>query len=267
MAERKKEQSLKRRRLIMVGKILITVVILCLLLVGINFIPTWKLETRGMHRLEGSWVDVYYEEEELAARDVFLLADAQTEYVAKKLGFSEKQDVNIYIYDSQSTMQTKKYGYLGPLLGLDWYIGDNIGTNVILTSPANPGRMHDYDSIKNAVVHEVVHAYVSVMNPDIRLWLTEGMALYLANGEPFDREYFSYMEIPTYAETCTWNPITFSNSGGYTFAHTYIEFLNEMYGWEAVLQLIETEDYKGIFGKTDQELYAEWVTFLEHYGE
>lgn len=52
------------------------------------------------------------------------------------------------IYDHQSTMQKKKYGYIGPLLGLDWYIGDNIGTDVILTSPANPGKVHDYDNNK-----------------------------------------------------------------------------------------------------------------------
>ncbi len=42
----------------------------------------------------------------------------------------EKQNVNVYIYDYQNAMQAKKYGYVAPLLGLDWYIGDNIGTNI-----------------------------------------------------------------------------------------------------------------------------------------
>jgi hypothetical protein len=37
----------------------------------------------------------------------------------------------------------------------------------------------------------MVHAYISLINPDIKLWLTEGMALYLANGEPFYRDWFS----------------------------------------------------------------------------
>ena len=72
---------------------------------------------------------------------------------------------------------------------LDWYIGDNIGTDVILISPANPGEMHIYDNNKYAVLHEIVHAYVSVLNEDIDLWLTEGCALYLTNGEPFYRDY------------------------------------------------------------------------------
>ena len=58
----------------------------------------------------------------------------------------------------------KKYGFVAPLLGLDWYIGDNIGTDVILTSPANPGDVHTYDNNKHAVLHEIVHAYISVLN-------------------------------------------------------------------------------------------------------
>lgn len=72
-------------------------------------------------------------------------ADA-TGSIAQKLGFTEKQDINVYIYDHQNTMQTKKYGLIAPLLNLDWYIGDNRGTDVILTSPANPGEVHDYDN-------------------------------------------------------------------------------------------------------------------------
>lgn len=230
-----------------------------------NFVPTWNLETKDMHKMEGSWITVYYEEEEEAAEDVFQLADSEAGKIAATLGFSEKQDVNVYIYDNQNTMQTKKYGFLARILSLDWYIGDNIGTDVILTSPANPGKVHDYDNNKYAVLHEIVHAYVSVMNPGIDLWLTEGMALYLSNGEPFYKEYLEDMAIPSYEEVCTRNPIRFSDSGGYTFAHTYIEYLARTYGWEKVLELIRTEDYREVFGKSGKEIYEEWVDFLYNY--
>lgn len=110
--------------------------LVCMML---NFIPTWNLKTTAMNVLSGDWVNVYYETEIDAAKDVFAYANTETASIAEKLGFREKQNVNVYIYDDQTTMQTKKYGYIAPLLGLDWYIGDNIGTNVILTSPANPG--------------------------------------------------------------------------------------------------------------------------------
>lgn len=231
----------------------------------INFIPTWNLKTADMSVLSGDWVNVYYETERDAAEDVFAYADKETALVAKKLGFSEKQNVNVYIYDHQSAMQTKKYGYVAPLLGLDWYIGDNIGTEVILTSPANPGKAHSYDDNKYAVLHEIVHAYVSVINEDVDLWLTEGTALYLSNGQPFYREYLEYCRIPSFNVTNSNNPLTFSHSGGYVFAHTYIEYLDKIYGWDKVLRLLETEDYEECFGKPQKEVYEDWVGYIENY--
>ncbi len=238
-----------------------------ILVVGmiVNFIPTFSLDAKEMNQFHGKWVNVYYETEKVAAKDVFDYADSKTEDIANQLGFSEKPDVNVYIYDNQETMQTKKYGYIAPLLGLDWYIGDNIGTNVILTSPANPGQMHTYDNNKYAVLHEIVHAYVSVINEDIDLWLTEGMALYLSNGEPFYKEYVESHLIPTYRDTCSNNPLTFSDCGGYIFAHTYIEYLDKAYGWDKVLQLIETENYEECFGKSQKEIYDEWVKYINNY--
>lgn len=134
------------------------------LIVTVNFIPTLYLRTNGMTKLDGKWIDVYYETEAEAAKDVFEYAEVETEAIAERLGFSKAPDVNVYIYDYQRTMQMKKYGFVAPLLGLDWYIGDNIGTDVILTSPANPGDVHTYDNNKHAVLHEIVHAYISVLN-------------------------------------------------------------------------------------------------------
>lgn len=246
-------------------KILIGTAFFLIAAVIINFIPVFTLKTSDMKMISGEWVNVYYETEEAAAYDVFDYADKATDSIARKLGFTEKQNINVYIYDNQNTMQTKKYGLIAPLLNLDWYIGDNLGTDVILTSPANPGKVHDYDNNKYAVLHEIVHAYVSVINPDIDLWLTEGMALYLSNGEPFYRDYIYRNGIPTYKDTCSDNPLVFSNCGGYLFAHTYIEYLDKTYGWESVLLLAETEDYEKCFGKTKAEIYDEWVCYISDY--
>lgn len=235
------------------------------LIIFINFIPTYRLKTAGMMKLEGKWVDVYYEKEEEAAVDVFSLADSKAEELASILGFTEKQDIKIFIYDNQSTMQTKKYGFIGPILGLDWYVGDNRGTDVLLTSPANPGKVHSYENNKYVSLHEMVHAYISVINPNIPLWLTEGMALFLSNGEPFNNEYWNYGLVPTYEEIYTKNPIKFSKMGGYSLAHTYIEYLNVTYGWEKVIELIKTENYQEIFGKSAQVVYGEWVEYIKDY--
>lgn len=253
----------KKKKIVLKGIFGLLLFLIAVLI--INFIPTFHLKTSGMKMLSGNWGNVYYETEEAAAKDVFQYADDATEDIAKKLGFKEKQDINVYIYDYQSKMQRKKYGFIAPLLNLDWYIGDNIRTNVILTSPANPGEVHDYDNNKYAVLHEIVHAYISVINEDIDLWLTEGTALYLSNGEPFYKKYIEDNGIPTYKNTCSNNPLTFSNCGGYAFAHTYIEYLDLTYGWEKVLSLIETEDYEECFGKSKEKIYEEWVSYISNY--
>lgn len=246
-------------------KIGLGIVLMLILLAIVNFVPTWNLKTSGMHEIEGKWINVFYETERDAAQDVFKHADAEAEKLAAKLCFYEKQNINVYIYDSQNTMQRKKYGFIGPLLGLDWYIGDNIGQNVILTSPANPGKVHDYDNNKYAALHEIVHGYVSVLNPKVQLWLTEGTALYLSNGAPFYKEYLKNMNIPSYAETKTNNPITFAEMGGYALAHTYIEYIEVTYGWESVLDIIKTNNYQEVFGKTQEDIYLEWIEYLKNY--
>ncbi|HCJ07848.1 MAG TPA: hypothetical protein DHV96_05640 [Lachnospiraceae bacterium] len=242
-------------------------VILCILvlIVIVNFMPTLSLKTDKMTELEGKWINVYYETEAEAAKDVYEYAEQETAAIAERLDFSEAPDVNVYIYDHQRTMQTKKYGLIAPLLCLDWYIGDNVGTDVILTSPANPGKVHTYENNKYAVLHEIVHAYASVLNEDVDLWLSEGCALYLTNGEPFYKEYIDQMGIPTYKETCSDNPLIFSNCGGYTYAHIYIEYIEVTYGWNAVLEIIRREDYEDIFAKSKEDIYDEWVEYLKAY--
>lgn len=252
---------MKKRRIVLI--VILSVILVLVVAVVINFLPTWNLKTKGMHKLEGKWITVYYESEEEAAKDVFELAENEAEILTKKLGFTDKQDVNIYIYDQQRTMQRKKYGFIAPMLGLDWYIGDNIGTNIILTSPANPGKEHNYDDVKYAVLHEMVHGYVSVLNDKVQLWITEGMALYLGNGEPFHKSYLQSMEIPSYSDIQTRNPIKFSNMGGYTFAHTYIDYLEVTYGWDKVLELVKTEKYEKVFAKSEKEIYQEWCEYLK----
>jgi len=255
-------KKIRKRRL---WKVLIGVLAFIILLTTVNFIPTWNLKTKDMNVLKGDYVNVYYEKEKDAAKDVYQLADSQAPKIKNELRLTEKQYVNIYIYDHQSTMQTKKYGYIIPLLGLDWYIGDNKSTNVILTSPANPGKVHDYDNNKYAVLHEMVHAYISTINPHISLWLTEGMALYLTNGDPFYKGYLNDNKIPSSSDIRTINPIRFSNMQGYLFAPTYIEYIDKEYGWDKVLELIKTEDYEKTFGKTEETIYSEWTNFIKNY--
>lgn len=228
-----------------------------------TLVPTLSPETPGMKSIGGAYVTVYYEREEAAAQDVFTLMNAQSEHIAEMLGFDSPQDIKVYVYDDQSTFQTKKYGLVALLLNMDWYIGDNRGTNVLLTSPANPGSAHTYDSVKNSGPHEMVHAYNSLLNKDMSLWVNEGLALYLANGDPRDDLYSTSYFVPSIEQTYTLNPVEFNEVGGYDFAYTYIEYLDETFGWEHVVSFARTNDYLDAFGEDEASLHDGWVDFLK----
>lgn len=236
-----------------------------LMLAAINVVPALWRKTPGMNMLEGDWINVYYETEEAAAADTFELADRRAAELAALLGVESKPDVNIYIYDRQIKMQTKKYGLIAPLLGLDWYIGDNIGTDVILTSPANPGRVHNYENIKNAVLHEIVHAYNSTINPRMSYWVDNGLAGYLSGQIP-DAGFLRQHTVPTLRQTRVGGllaPVIFSNFGGYPFSYTYIEYLAGEYSWDAVSRFAGSGDYTACFGADEQEVYQNWTGYLE----
>ena len=245
-------------------RVLLATVAVVAALALVNFLPTLDLATPGMHRLRGRNVDVYYEREEDAARDVLDYVDPVAADLSARLGTSQR--VSIYVYDEQATMQTKRYGLVAPLLGLDWYIGDNVGSDaVVLTSPANPPASHDHDSVMGAAPHELVHCYVAALNPHASKWLSEGMALYLANGEEFDPSYLE--ALPSYRDVTSNDPLRFERCGGYQLANTYVEYLDATYGWDRVVELVRTEDYGGTLGTSRERAYEGWVEYLRRtYG-
>jgi hypothetical protein len=247
-----------RKPLLIAGLVLAIIA----MLFGASFIPTLWLDNGSMHTISGDWISVYYETREDAARDVFNLTEAEAGRLTQKLGFSNKQDLRLYIYDKQSTFQTKKYGLIALLLNLNWYIGDNRGSTVILASPGEAVTQKEYERRKYAAPHEMVHALNSILNPKMSLWLTEGAALYLANGNP-PHDLYDNSPVPTLQQMETRNPVEFSNMGGYDFAHTYLESLDKTYGWDKVLTLLKTGDYHSAFGKTREAIYQEWITFLK----
>lgn len=245
-------------------KVLVIIMVILVLLVIVNFLPTLYLGSGEMSVFVGDRINVYYENEKDAARDTFELADKRAEELAKLLGLDVKQDIDIYIYDNQKTMQRKKYGFIIPFLGLDWYIGDNIGRNVILTSPANPGSAHDYDSIKYAILHEIVHAFNHVINEDMTYWVDNGLAGYLSGQNPGD-DMTRYGAIPTLEQTQVKGliaPITFSNFNGYEYSYSYIKYIDNTYSWETIKTFAKNGDYKASFGVSEQEIYDGWYNWL-----
>jgi len=254
--EKKKSKSKKLLKIILLS--------LCGLIVAIllTFIPTlMSLETRGMSSLVGEYVTIFFEQEEAAAKDVFEVLEEGSRRIAEMLGFDTPKNINVYIYDRQSSMQIRRFGLLVLLLNVEWFVGTNIGTDVIMVSPANPGSQHDWDSILQVAIHELVHAYNHILNPNMRLWIDEGLATYLSAMNPWEWG-FRVGNIPTIQQMRTSNPLTFANIEGYQLSFTYIEYLHETFGWESVLTLARTNDFMEAFGLREEDVYYGWVSWL-----
>lgn len=230
----------------------------------VNFGPTFFLKTSDMNLFEGEATRVFYQSETEAAREVFQLAEARAPEIIQSLEVNQTEPIEIYVYDRQSDMQRKKYGQIGPLLGQDWYIGDNVKDKVLLTSPADQGTAHDKDTILRAVVHELVHAYNHRINPRMSYWLDNGLAGYLSDQSP-PPDLVSFRSIPSLKETQVSGPLaplTFADMGGYEFSYTYIEFLDHTFEWSMIVELAKTGDYTWCFGVDESLVYQEWVRYL-----
>jgi len=64
-------------------------------LIFINFLPTFSLKTSGMKEIKGKYITVFYEKEENAANDVFLLTNTESERISSTLGFESPQDISL----------------------------------------------------------------------------------------------------------------------------------------------------------------------------
>jgi hypothetical protein len=50
---------------------------------------------------------------------------------------------------------------------------------------------------------------------------------------------------------------------GYAFSYKYIEFLDRTYSSRQIIQLIKSNNYEEVFGKSPLEIYNEWISYLE----
>ena len=211
----------------------------------------------GMQKLKGKFITVFYENEEDAAKDVFNLAEKENVLISKTLEFDEPLNIKIYVYDKKETFQSKRLGCLPPNLNLSWYVGDVYETSVLLLSPANLESCHNYETIKNAAAHEIAHIYNHKLNPQISLWLDEGLAGYLSKQTP-TTNFSKYFSFPTISQTHIKDNISFAISGGYQFSYTYVDYLIRTYGLDKTIKLVKTGSYENTFGKTEQEIYNDW---------
>lgn len=227
-----------------------------------NFLPMASLKTPGMNEYSSHGMTIYAmpKDEAEVERIAMKIADSR-DRVNSALGTTNDHGIDVIIYPDRAALKRKTLGFAGLFLP-SWYIGKNSRDRVLICSPANPGPSHTRESVEQAAVHEYVHVLTDRRNKDMDYWLKEGFALYLAHQKPTANAVRKERDI-TFREFNNPNALQFAEVGGYTLAYTLLEYLEQEYGWERVLQFLEPgRNCRKITGLEKRDFFKEWKAWL-----
>ncbi len=233
-------------------------------LIAVNFIPMAWLHTPGMNEYEMSGITTYaVSSDKQAAEAIADRVASSQDRILQAMGNIDTSGIDIIVYPDRSALKRKTLGFAGILLLPDWFIGRNTMNSVLITSPQAPGPEHTYESVVQAAVHEYVHVLTYRVNRNLDHWLMEGIAVYLAQQVPSDGMVRDTAEAITYERFAKTNSIQFANVGGYALSYTLIAYIEETYGWDKVMALIEPgATYESVLGRSKRDVFEAWRSHL-----
>lgn len=182
-----------------------------------------------------------------------------------KTEFSNK--INVFIYQNIKEFHKAIFFEEAP----DWVVGAAAKDELKMVSPLNPGKVHDYQSLMKAIVHELVHTVVINIREQGQVglpkWLNEGYAFYEAR-QLTDKMRNSISgitksTIPSWKSLSTAGTVEFGDINGYVFSSSIIEFLIKGHGYEKLRQLIiNPGKFEVIYGLTEQKMEDKWINYL-----
>lgn len=232
------------------------VIILALILVGFILLRQDR-SVEGLNHHDTEHFTIYYNQLKPSTLDDMELA-LESNYQRSSDFFKVyKAKTKIVIYDNVDEFQVKTYGLAIAWYLKDWAVGGAAEDSIYMASPEAPDESHTYESMLEILTHEFVHTQVWQLNPDLDIWLNEGLAVYFAKQQRDINRAF-----PTYEIMQSEDPNAFGDAGGYLFGYYYIEHLFENYQAEQTLNLVKTGDYVASLGKSRREIYGEWIAWM-----
>ena len=176
------------------------------------------------------------------------------------------ENTDVYIYNNQLEFQKQKNPDITIENVINWWVRETMYNKILAISPkleTNSG--HNYQSILNVIAHEFIHTVNNKINNNCNIWIDEGIALYLSNGDK-SKDILKKYNIPNIEIFNVNNVSTFNEENGYIFADKIIEYVYNKYGKNKVIELIKNNNYENVLGKNIKEIYKEWVNYLnENY--
>jgi len=187
------------------------------------------------------------------------------ETITNNLGVDINESIDVRIYPDIKSLHEA----MGLTDANDSVVGSGWGKEIKVVSPLNPGTVHNYNSVKQVLIHEFVHIVISNINnniDEIPLWLNEGIATYEAkqmndNTRNFIKQRISENKIPNLNEL---DKGLSMSDGSHIFSYTIVEFLVNKYDYDKLIEILkEPQEIDKIIGISKSELEKEWISFLK----
>ncbi len=218
----------------------------------------------------------YYEEDKDCLQDLNIGLESAYSQVTTDLDCPLEYKVDVTVYPDITSLHIA-IGYSGGGAAANYITAATIGKHIFILSPMNPGPVRTYEHMVNSSTrHEFTHVVINEITHsrtwpnDVPRWLNEGIACY-EGGPPMPESMMKQQissgvvndRIPTFDDMASYGE-DYITKGGYFFALPAGKFFIETYGLSKVKQLlISPDDYVKIFGKTEKELWDEWVEYLK----
>ena len=240
------------------------VIIICILAIAlVQTLPVFFPKPLGSKSIIADNISLYYQSgDEKGAKEVFELLNEKSDEIYTKMNFVSNTHTNVYLYKTQWQLAIREAGFITLIIAPPWHIGDSHNGNIMMVSPYTPVKVHSHDSILTATLHELVHSIVYQVNPNLSYFWDNGLATYLSEQKP-EQAMIEAMPVPTLQDMHTDNGLEFGEMGGYAFSYNYIEYLDQTYGWEKVVNYASGKgSYEEIFNRSEEDIYTDWCQHL-----
>ncbi|MGE0207290.1 MAG: hypothetical protein AB7R69_05585 [Candidatus Babeliales bacterium] len=156
----------------------------------------------------------------------------------------------------------------------DWVVAFHDKNSTTMCSPLNPGPHHSYASLmkssKNGLVQFFIHD--TFKGQTIPRWLYQGVTLYKTNyysDQSINELFYEDGSLPLFEQLeNVEDTLAFDKLNGFSASFWMVRFLNERWGWNTILGLLENySNFEAILGITKKEFGEHWIEFIKNKKE
>jgi hypothetical protein len=204
------------------------------------------------------------EGDQQAVQDVAEALQEQALQINHAFDHDYRGPVTVEIFPDQESLD--RYGMNPNMQGYYAYSADR---HIQMVAPRNPTTQSEVDYSQRVLiaVHEYVHLVNNAINPNMPLWLNEGVAVYMGPHDLYTyvcQNMFPFEQIPSLTEM---EQSYDSVSAADLFAYALVDFIVHQYGQEKLNLLIRDPDnFEDILGVTRSKFEQHWREYMNlHY--